>query len=78
MSISSEFNTTTATGSNVRELFHAFSARIRLTLAKRKAFNATRAELSKLSSRDLADIGITRSDVTRLAQEAADNVALHA
>ena len=33
-------------------------------------FNRTKSELEALSNRDLADLGISRSDIHRLAREA--------
>lgn len=39
--------------------------------AHRKVYLATRYELSKLSDRDLKDLGIARSNIKRLAMEAA-------
>ncbi len=39
--------------------------------ARRAAFNQTYAELSVLSQRELDDLGIARSDIARIAREAA-------
>ena len=39
--------------------------------AKRRAYKTTIAELGALSNRDLADLGISRSEVRRIAWEAA-------
>lgn len=36
-----------------------------------KSVQATKRELSRLSNRELADIGISRADIPRLAREAA-------
>lgn len=38
---------------------------------RRKVFNQTMAELHALSARDLDDLGISRSMITRVAAEAA-------
>jgi uncharacterized protein YjiS (DUF1127 family) len=38
-----------------------------------KRHDAARRELSHLSDRELADIGITRSDIDRIANEEAHN-----
>jgi uncharacterized protein YjiS (DUF1127 family) len=46
-------------------------ARIRLWITRRRVYNRTHAELSQLSTRELDDLGISRSMITRLAQEAA-------
>jgi uncharacterized protein YjiS (DUF1127 family) len=37
-----------------------------------KRYNASLRELSALGDRELADIGISRSDIPRIAWEAAD------
>jgi uncharacterized protein YjiS (DUF1127 family) len=39
--------------------------------AKRRVYNTTLHELGALSNRDLADLGISRSEVRRIAWEAA-------
>ncbi len=46
--------------------------RIRGGLIWRKVYVRTRDELMQLGDRDLADLGIPRSDIKRLAREAAD------
>lgn len=46
-------------------------ARIAGALARRRVYARTHAELSALSTRELDDLGITRSMITRLAYEAA-------
>lgn len=46
-------------------------ARIKEALRRRKVFNQTYRELSALSTRDLDDLGINRSMITRMAMEAA-------
>jgi uncharacterized protein YjiS (DUF1127 family) len=38
-----------------------------------KRYGAAMQELSHLSDRELADIGITRSDIPRIAREHADH-----
>ncbi|SEN59183.1 protein of unknown function [Gemmobacter aquatilis] len=40
-------------------------------VARRAIFKQTQRELNALSARELADLGIHRSMITRLAQEAA-------
>ena len=42
------------------------------TRLRRKSYNQTVFELSICSDRDLADMGISRSDICRLAREAAE------
>lgn len=39
--------------------------------AKRRVYRATFNELASLTNRDLADLGINRSEIKRLAYEAA-------
>lgn len=51
--------------------FHQKLDQIQTALAKRKIYLATYRELSELSDRDLADLGIARWDIKTLAQEAA-------
>lgn len=54
-----------------RSIFHQKRDQIRQALAKRKVYRATLSELSALSDRDLNDLGISRSNIKRLALEAA-------
>ncbi|NYS24233.1 DUF1127 domain-containing protein [Rhodobacteraceae bacterium 2376] len=49
-----------------------FVARMRDRWSRYKTYRRTYAELSNLSSRDLADLGISRNMISRLAREAAD------
>ena len=42
--------------------------------AKRKAYRQTFDELTRVSDRDLADMGIHRSMIPAIAQQAADEV----
>ncbi len=51
-------------------LFRRFMA----FMASYQAFRTTHAELSKLSERELSDIGISRFDVPRVAMEVSDQV----
>jgi uncharacterized protein YjiS (DUF1127 family) len=44
---------------------------IRMALERRRTYKQTVRELSVLSSRELADLGISRSMINRLANEAA-------
>ncbi len=47
--------------------------RIARTLRRRKVYRATVRELSALTTRELSDLGIPRSMITRVALEAARN-----
>lgn len=44
---------------------------VRMAMDRRRVFNRTVRELSALSSRELADLGLSRSMITRVAIEAA-------
>lgn len=46
-------------------------AGLRDALARRKVYRETLRELKSLSNRELADLGISRSMITRVAVEAA-------
>lgn len=48
-----------------------FSARLTEANAKRTLYRQTVSELSQLSSRELADLGIHRSQIKAIATEAA-------
>lgn len=54
-----------------RIIFHQKRDQIRQALAKRKVYRATFSELAALTDRDLRDLGIPRSNIRRLAMEAA-------
>jgi uncharacterized protein YjiS (DUF1127 family) len=54
-----------------RTIYHQKRDQIRQALAKRKVYRATLFELSTLSDRDPKDLGIPRSNIKRLAMEAA-------
>ncbi|ADE86115.1 DUF1127 domain-containing protein [Rhodobacter capsulatus] len=51
--------------------FSNFLASIREALARRKVYRQTLAELRSLSNRELNDLGMHRSMLTRIALEAA-------
>lgn len=59
---------------NLVQRFEEFRAQVADTMAKRKVYRTTVNELSALSNRDLADLGIHRSMIKRLALEAAYDV----
>lgn len=58
----------------VRTFFHQKRDQLRTALAKRNVYRATYHELSKLTDRDLRDLGIQRNTIKRLAREAAYGV----
>lgn len=47
---------------------------IRVWFAQRRVYNQTYRELSQLSTRELDDLGISRSMISRLAYEAANKI----
>ncbi|WP_342076216.1 DUF1127 domain-containing protein [Yoonia sp. SS1-5] len=51
--------------------FANFRANLAEATAKRKIYKTTLTELSALSSRDLADLGLHRSQIKTVAYEAA-------
>ncbi|MCK0093935.1 DUF1127 domain-containing protein [Yoonia sp. F2084L] len=66
------YNTDTGfAGFSLGQRFAAFRADMADRAAKRKTYRTTLAELEVLSSRDLADLGITRSAIKAIAYEAA-------
>lgn len=54
-----------------RTIFHQKRDQIRQALAKRKVYSDTFSELAGLTDRELKDLGIPRSNIKRLAMEAA-------
>ncbi len=46
-------------------------ARLSDKITRRRVYNKTHAELSQLSTRELDDLGISRSMISRLSYEAA-------
>ena len=58
-------------GTSLLERFAAFRAQLADKAAKRKTYRTTLAELDVLSTRDLADLGISRSMIKGIAYEAA-------
>ncbi len=54
-----------------RTFFQQIPGHMRNAAARRKVYRATYHELARLSDRDLADVGIHRADIGRLAWETA-------
>ncbi len=52
----------------------AFFDAIALKMRQRKAYRTTYNELCTMTTRDLADLGMSRADFRRLAREAAEMV----
>lgn len=55
-----------------RTIIHQKREQMRDAQAKRRVYRATYNELSMLTNRDLADLGIPRSNIKRVALEAAN------
>jgi len=62
---------TRISGITLAERFATFRANLADAAAKRKVYNTTVTELSALSDRDLADLGVFRSDIQTIARQAA-------
>lgn len=62
---------TRSTGLSLGERFANFRANMAEAAAKRKVYKTTMDELSALSDRDLADLGVARSMIKGIAFEAA-------
>ncbi len=64
-------NSTSATTGTITERFQGFVKDLRVALDRRAVYNRTIRELRALSNRDLADLGLSREMITRVALEAA-------
>ncbi len=62
---------TNAAGSSLLERIANFRAELSDRAAKRRVFRTTFAELEILTDRELADLGLTRSNIKAIAYEAA-------
>ncbi|MBP0484182.1 DUF1127 domain-containing protein [Sagittula salina] len=72
MAHATEFTTEaqTALGNRFSGLIAAFQAR----RARRKVFTQTFRELSALSNRELADLGLSRGEIRRVSYQAASEI----
>jgi len=71
MAITTQIFTNAQSGLGTR--FNALVEAFQQHRAKRRVFRDTYAELSALSNRDLADLGLARSEISRLAWQAAND-----
>ncbi len=55
-----------------RTAFYQKLDQLRAHRARNKIYNTTVSELAALSDRDLSDLGIARSNIKRIAMEAAN------
>lgn len=67
------FATETRTNATFAQKFAAFRGFVAETLGNYQTYRATVNELNALSARDLADLGLARTDIHRVAVEAAYN-----
>ncbi len=65
-------STSAINGLTLSGRFRHLLDRLRELRARRKRYGDTMAELSALSDRGLADLGIARCDISRIAREHAD------
>jgi len=61
-------------GPSLSERFASLREALALRAAKRKVYRTTYDELSRVSDRDLADMGIHRSMIPGIAQQAAEEL----
>ena len=54
-----------------RTIFHQKLAQFKAAQSRRRIYRATKSELASLTDRSLRDLGISRADINRLANEAA-------
>lgn len=64
-------HTTRAAHGSIAEQIGALVERLKTSLVQRAIYRKTIQELNALSNRDLADLGIGRSQIRRVALEAA-------
>lgn len=64
-------NSSRATSYGIFDRVAAVVKAVRVGLERRRVFKQTVRELSALSNRELADLGIHRTMITRVANEAA-------
>ena len=64
-------NSTSTNYGNLAERFAGVVKGLHLSLERRRVYNRTVRELRALTTRELADLGLTREMITRVALEAA-------
>lgn len=72
MAYATDISISTQSGLTAR-VSTAFNA-ARAYFARRAVYNETYSELSALSNRELADLGMSRSEIRRVAMEAANDI----
>ena len=66
-----ETNTLGAVSNGIMDRVNALIADYRVKAARRKIYNDTLRELSALTYRELNDLGLNRSEIKRVAYQAA-------
>jgi len=64
-------NSIRAAGGNFADRLAAISKSVQTLMAQRRMFGQTFRELNALTDRELADLGIHRADIRRIAAQAA-------
>ena len=64
-------NTRSSASVSGSDRFFGLVKAVKVVLAKRRVYSQTLFELNSLSDRDLSDLGISRSNITDVAREAA-------
>ena len=67
-------NITRTAGFNLTERFNTLRAEIATRVARRAAFRQTFNELSAMTDRELADIGVARCAIAGIAREASNRI----
>ena len=67
-------NSHSAASNGIAARFEGLLVDIKARIARRKVFNQTFRELSALSNRDLADLGLSRGEIRRVAYQAANEI----
>lgn len=67
-------NVTEFTSQSRNSGFAGLVASLKARRARRKVYNETFRELSALSNRELADLGLGRSEIRRVALQAANEI----
>ncbi len=71
MAVIAQAHNTTTAGTGIRGRLLTTIQRMQENRARRAVYRQTVRELNSLTTRDLDDLGISRSIITRLAHEAA-------
>ena len=62
---------TARTGETLGQMINRWAAEFGAWTERRKVYRTTFSELSRLTDRDLRDLGLIRADIRRVAMEAA-------